>query len=35
MRAGRVVEQAPTEELFTDPKHEYTQQLLDAIPRLR
>ncbi|RAU90610.1 ABC transporter ATP-binding protein [Mycobacterium colombiense] len=35
MRAGRVVEQAPTEELFTDPKHAYTQQLLDAIPRLR
>lgn len=35
MRAGRVVEHAPTEELFTDPQHEYTRQLLDAIPRLR
>ncbi|OBB95375.1 ABC transporter ATP-binding protein [Mycobacterium sp. 852002-40037_SCH5390672] len=35
MRAGRVVEQAPTEELFSDPKHEYTRQLLDAIPHVR
>ncbi|MGB8387938.1 dipeptide ABC transporter ATP-binding protein [Mycobacterium sp.] len=33
MRAGRVVEQAPAEELFTRPRHEYTRQLLDAIPR--
>ncbi|HWT49178.1 MAG TPA: ABC transporter ATP-binding protein [Mycobacterium sp.] len=33
MRAGRVVEQAPTEELFTRPRHEYTRQLLEAIPR--
>jgi len=33
MRAGRVVEQAPTEELFTRPTHEYTRQLLEAIPR--
>jgi len=33
MRAGRVVERAPTEELFTRPGHEYTRQLLDAIPR--
>jgi peptide/nickel transport system ATP-binding protein len=33
MRAGRVVEQAPTEELFTRPSHEYTRQLLKAIPR--
>ncbi|MGO9927594.1 MAG: dipeptide ABC transporter ATP-binding protein [Mycobacterium sp.] len=33
MRAGRVVEQAPTEELFTRPSHEYTRQLLEAIPR--
>ena len=32
MRAGRVVEQAPTEEVFTQPRHEYTRQLLEAIP---
>jgi peptide/nickel transport system ATP-binding protein len=32
MRAGRIVERAPTEELFTRPKHEYTRQLLEAIP---
>ena len=32
MRAGRVVEQAPTEEVFTRPSHEYTRQLLEAIP---
>ncbi|MFZ1175918.1 MAG: ABC transporter ATP-binding protein [Mycobacterium sp.] len=34
MRAGRVVEQAPTEQLFTRPTHEYTRQLLDAIPHV-
>ena len=34
MRAGRVVEQAPTEELFTRPRHEYTRQLLEAIPHV-
>lgn len=33
MRAGRVVERAPTEELFARPGHEYTRQLLEAIPR--
>ncbi|BBY13255.1 dipeptide ABC transporter ATP-binding protein [Mycobacterium marseillense] len=33
MRAGRVVEHAPADELFTRPGHEYTRQLLDAIPR--
>ena len=32
MRAGRVVEQASTEEVFTTPRHAYTRQLLDAIP---
>jgi peptide/nickel transport system ATP-binding protein len=32
MRAGRVVEHAPTEQLFTHPDHDYTRALLDAIP---
>jgi len=34
MRAGREVEHAPTEQLFTRPGHEYTRQLLEAIPRV-
>ncbi|OBK50784.1 dipeptide ABC transporter ATP-binding protein [Mycobacterium kubicae] len=33
MRAGRVVEHAPTEDVFSRPRHEYTRQLLEAIPR--
>ncbi|MER5753592.1 ABC transporter ATP-binding protein [Streptomyces sp. NPDC002088] len=32
MRAGRVVETGPPEELFTEPRHEYTRELLAAIP---
>jgi peptide/nickel transport system ATP-binding protein len=32
MRAGRVVEHAATEDVFTRPQHEYTRQLLAAIP---
>ena len=32
MRGGRVVEHATTEEVFTRPSHEYTRQLLEAIP---
>ena len=32
MYLGRLVEQAPTETLFTRPKHPYTRMLLDAIP---
>jgi peptide/nickel transport system ATP-binding protein len=30
--AGRVVETAPTDELFTDPQHPYTQGLLRSVP---
>ena len=32
MRSGRVVEHAPTEDVFTRPGHEYTRELLQAIP---
>jgi peptide/nickel transport system ATP-binding protein len=32
MKAGRVVEHASTDEVFTRPRHEYTRQLLAAIP---
>ncbi len=31
MRRGRIVELAPTAELFTDPQHAYTQRLLEAV----
>jgi peptide/nickel transport system ATP-binding protein len=32
MKAGRTVEHAPTNEVFTQPRHDYTRQLLAAIP---
>lgn len=32
MRAGRVVETGPPEDLFSEPRHEYTRELLAAIP---
>ncbi|HST17922.1 MAG TPA: ABC transporter ATP-binding protein [Gaiellaceae bacterium] len=34
MYLGRIVEQAETDELFTNPRHPYTQGLLTAVPRL-
>jgi oligopeptide transport system ATP-binding protein len=34
MYAGKVVEQASTEELFANPRHPYTLGLLESIPRL-
>ena len=34
MYLGRIVEVAPTEQLFGDPRHPYTRGLLAAIPRL-
>jgi len=34
MYLGRIVETAPTEALFSDPRHPYTRGLLEAVPRL-
>ncbi|MCC6166736.1 MAG: ABC transporter ATP-binding protein [Caldilineaceae bacterium] len=34
MYLGRVVEKAPVKELFTNPKHPYTQALMNSIPRI-
>ena len=34
MYAGRVVERAPVREVFANPRHAYTQGLLNSIPRL-
>jgi peptide/nickel transport system ATP-binding protein len=34
MYAGKVIEEAPVEQLFADPKHPYTQGLIRSIPRI-
>jgi len=33
MYAGRIVEEATTEAIFGDPRHPYTQYLIDSLPR--
>jgi oligopeptide/dipeptide ABC transporter ATP-binding protein len=35
MYAGQVVEEAPTRELFREPRHPYTRLLLALVPRVR
>ena len=35
MYLGRVVEQAPVDEIFHAPRHPYTRALLRSIPRMR
>jgi ABC-type dipeptide/oligopeptide/nickel transport system ATPase component len=32
MRAGEIVEQGPVAEIFADPKHEYTRELMASVP---
>ena len=34
MYKGKIVESAATEEIFKNPRHEYTRALIEAIPSL-
>ncbi len=34
MKEGEIVEEGTTEEIFANPKHPYTQRLLNALPKL-
>lgn len=34
MKEGRIVEEGPTEAIFTNPQHTYTRTLIDAVPTL-
>jgi peptide/nickel transport system ATP-binding protein len=33
MRQGRIVECGPVDQVLSDPRHEYTRELLAAVPR--
>jgi len=33
MHRGRVVEDGPVDRLFNSPQHDYTRELLAAVPR--
>ncbi len=35
MYAGQLIEEAPVKEIFKNPKHPYTQALLDTVPTIR